>query len=471
MKSTFAGCLDVANREGDEPLLMSNLCFLGLFSERIIVPDSYFFCKGLVWEHSQKVIEKYNIGGKISDELKKEIWDSDLVNKNLLLRMIKEGIIVPACRTKASSLYENFINKNKVDYNSNYISDLSSGVLVVRLIDCLREYQNDLDKESPLENIIWEDVYSLRTFYGLEKIYLKSDDEAKNIDEVCKNVSERMGIRIISDKNEECKKLLIEWIDCLRKTQRRVRSADCKEKFFQRGPTENVLKKVWNAQDKELFVKMYGGITGGEKNKQKQVHETNQQKLAKLLSYDLILCYQIGQGTALADSISVSPSIFSESLDDDVLRAISSEKNVLRNKTDHIYNDRSDYEIFSKIDGESFMKIRNNGFVFYKNSLMEIGNEGRCSDIREKYIKYISKKCFLKRIKVKDTSIDSMMNSASSLKEVVFLSLFKKSITVVLGVFKLETKVTNSFDRRSRFVRAANYFMQHLYYCENIDAE
>ena len=285
--TTFGGFLDIAHGHTLHGKQEDQLRLHALFSTAIAVPDAFFHCYGPIFLRAQKLLEK-----KKSDRLTKAQLRSR-IDQDLLLGLIKGGVIWPSLRSDASSLTENF---SKHPTKGSYlVPTWQEAYPVLEFLDTLIPTTARGPK--------WEEELTRRTFKGLEAIYLS--DESSRSNQLRKGLARTLNLDLKHD--EFWTGLLNAFLEALR--------AQKHQHYFARGPLEMALARV--ATGKEVGKGFYEDMKAIGARRWK----TDRDKLAWRLFTDLTSCYHIGQGTVISEYASVTSALYGHTLSEKAMCA------------------------------------------------------------------------------------------------------------------------------------------------------
>jgi hypothetical protein len=160
----YAGWLDIANVADDWETLLTLTKLYALFYERIIVFDGYFHCHGPLYD-ALKAASNDNLS--IRSGLRE-----DSLQKHEILKLLFEGIVVPAHR-EGSSMCETFSSASRGIEPGRFLCvDRSSGRRILRMVDEVAKFfyiqpEKTLGPHtSRFHAALWESLSVSETFIG-----------------------------------------------------------------------------------------------------------------------------------------------------------------------------------------------------------------------------------------------------------------------------------------------------------------
>src|SRR5947209_10938421 len=156
----FGGFLDIAHGASLSRAQKRQLRFQVLFSQNVVGPDTFFHCYGPVFWRA-----KYFVDRGISPADKR-------VRKDLLMASIRSGAVLPALRTDASTLEENFLS-DRVQRGQYLIPDEREGLPVLRFLDRLLN-----GRHAPKA---WSQEHSKRSFHALHRRFIAAGERERRV--------------------------------------------------------------------------------------------------------------------------------------------------------------------------------------------------------------------------------------------------------------------------------------------------
>jgi hypothetical protein len=327
----FGGCLDVANGSLT-PALLESLQILGLFYDKIVVPDVFFHGRGPIYNH---VAERVN-------------FNSDEINEDYILRFLKEGVLVPSQREGNNiSVTENYLS-DRVEKGTFLIPSKEEGLKVMEFYDYLVEEKAET---------IWTREMSRKTFCAMKELYLTPKEDV---------LYEKLERELdLNTEDDSWKKHLDSWKNAI--------SIQEKQEFFRRGELEEVLANILEVPQCSVYEKILNNRTTDIPREYRK--RINDYKLAYYLCKDLVVYYQITQGTQLADTASVSPYLQESNIDLGLLNNSVGIPDEFMSHDWKPWNCKLNTKAFWGMPTSAYFELRNRFFKEYAKGIISFGDD------------------------------------------------------------------------------------------------
>lgn len=256
----FGGFFDICHWERIGVQQELQLRLSALFCDEIIAPDTFFHCRGPLFKHIQSV------GSEFPSE--------DKVRSDLILSLLREGVLLPAVRETGRSLAQNYGTLG-ISAGNYTFPPMEEAQPVLKIIDSLLA--------GKACKVTWHKHDSLRTFDALDSAYC-----TPTIDEVRADVAARARVTKREGKS---------WHPVLQAFRDAVQAQRGRE-FFRRGDVENPMADSIGIKDRSQVYRRYADIRPN--------FATPAERVFHFLMSEMLVYYQAGQGTALADVGAVS---------------------------------------------------------------------------------------------------------------------------------------------------------------------
>lgn len=324
----FGGCLDISHGPELGAAQQLQLRLLALFAEYIVVPETFFHCYGPIYEHAKSFVDK-----KISVH-------SELVSEDLLLSLIRAGVIRPSLRSNARSILENFMNP-QIEKGQFTYPDENEAKPVLRFLD-------ELLQERTVPG--FTRVNSMRPLRALKHLLRSPSPE-----DVSTTIANQLGMSLAKDS--KWRTLLDEFHEGV------VRHEP--EGFFRRGLPEEALARALGLP-KAKWGRVYYELASARSH---QAHD--EFKLARYLAAQLTVYYQAGYGTALGDVASISNYYAGHELDREAI-GLATQDNSVSSQADWVaHGEPIDIGLLSSLHPRDLVELRRTAFEEYRDAMLK----------------------------------------------------------------------------------------------------
>lgn len=333
--STFGGFLDVAQGFKLAKAQEQQLRFHALFSDQVVVPDTFFHCYGPIYFRAKDFVDR-----GVSPN------DPEVTN-DIVMASLRSGALIPVLRTDAETLEANYLS-DRVDKGRWLLPAEPEGVPVLRFLDRLLAGRRASSQ--------WTRENSRRSYHALFRRF-----GSQPTSDVRMRVAKSASLSLKRDR---------EWSSLLESFTASIVDQGSRP-YFQRGPLERALAQSLHVRDADVYEHLASLRGEGL---------TDTERLARHLYREMLFYYQVGQGTTMANVAAVTSSLRGYVPHMKALReAVGVEES--SSASSYVHRELVDLAVLDALSADDLMSLRAHAFAEYRERIARLWRGDSVPDV------------------------------------------------------------------------------------------